>query len=93
MGKGKNFFESMVTQSSLTADTLPGQPVVEIAGDKRVLVECHQGVLAYSRERIQVKVRYGCLCICGCNLEMLHMTKEKLIIYGRIDSVQLQRRG
>ena len=92
MGKGKNFIESMVIQSSLTADTVPGQPIVEIAGDKRVLIECHQGVLAYSRERIQVRVRYGCVCICGCNLEMLHMTKEKLIICGRIDSVQLHRR-
>ena len=92
MGKGKNFIESMVTQSSLTADTVPGQPIVEIAGENRVLIECHRGVLAYSRERIQVKVRYGCLCICGCNLEMLHMTKEQLVISGRIDSVGLQRR-
>jgi len=93
MGKGRNFLEHMMTQSSLSPDTVPGQPIVEIAGDRRVLIECHRGVLAYSRERIQVSVGYGCLCICGSGLEMVHMTKEKLIVSGRIESVHLQRRG
>jgi sporulation protein YqfC len=92
MGKGRNYFENMITKTSLTMEAVSWQPVVEIVGDKRVLVECHQGVLAYSKEQIRVKVRYGCLCICGCSLEMLHMSKEKLIISGRIDSVQLLRR-
>ena len=32
MGKGKHFFESMITQASLSMDTVPGQPIVEIAG-------------------------------------------------------------
>jgi len=92
MGKGKNFLENMIPQASLTAENIPGQPVVEIAGENRVLIECHRGVLAYSRDRIQVGVRYGALCICGCGLEMVHMSREKLIIYGKIDSVTLQRR-
>ncbi len=93
MGKGRHYFENMITQASLTAESAPGQTIVELVGDKRVLIECHQGVQAYSREQIQVSVRYGCLCICGCNLEMLHMSREKLIIAGQIDSVQLLRRG
>ena len=93
MGKGKSFFENMVAQSPLTAEALPVQSVVEIAGDRRVLVEGHQGVLAYSREQIRIRVRYGSVCICGSCLEMIHMTKENLIVYGRIDSVNLQRRG
>lgn len=92
MGKGRKFFENMMTQASMTAESVPAQPIVEIAGDSRVLIECHRGVLAYSRERIHVGVRYGSLCICGCGLEMVHMSKEKLIIYGKIDSVSLQRR-
>lgn len=92
MGKGKHFFESMITLASLSMDTGPGQPIVEIAGDRRVLIEYHQGVIAYSRERILVSVGYGTLCVFGCSLEMRHMTKEKLIICGKIDSVQLQRR-
>lgn len=90
MGRGRNFFEHMMEQSSV--DTVPGQPVIEIAGDRRVLIENHQGVAAYGREKILVHVKYGSVCISGCNLEMIHMTKEQLVIYGRIDSVGLQRR-
>lgn len=92
MGKGKHFLESMMTQSPLTAEAVPGQPIVEVAGDGRVLIECHRGVQAYSRERIQVRVRYGWVNICGCNLEIIHMTREQLVICGKIDAVQLQRR-
>lgn len=92
MGKGRNFFEHMMEQSSLGPDSVPGQPIIEIAGDRRVLIENHHGVAAYGTERILVNVKYGSVCICGCNLEMMHMTREQLVIYGRIDSVSLQRR-
>jgi len=93
MGKGRNFFEHMMEQTALGTESVPGQPIVEIAGERRVLIENHQGVAAYGRERILVNVKFGSVCICGCNLEMMHMTKEQLVIYGRIDSVGLQRRG
>lgn len=92
MGKGRNFFEQIIERSSLGPETVPGQPIIEIAGERRVLIENHQGVAAYGKERILVNVKFGSVCVCGCNLEMIHMTKEQLIIYGRIDSVGLQRR-
>ncbi len=91
MARGGRFLESILKQSS--GESVPGLPVIEIAGDRRVLIENHRGVAAYGREKILVHVKYGCVCICGCNLEMMHMTKEQLVIYGRIDSVGLQRRG
>ena len=31
-------------------------PLIEIAGEKRVLIENHLGILAYSLEEIQVKM-------------------------------------
>ena len=92
MGKGRNFWEHMMEQAALEPESVPGQPFIEIAGDRRVLIENHSGVAAYGRERILVNVKYGLVSICGCNLEMLHMTKEQLVIAGRIDSVGLQRR-
>ncbi len=93
MGRGWNFLERLTEEADLTAQPLPGQPIVEIAGDRRVLVENHFGVKEYSRERITVKVRYGSVCICGCQLELLQMTREQLVIQGRIDGVTLLRRG
>ena len=79
-------------QTALGSESVPGRSIIEIAGERRVLIENHQGVAAYGRERILVNVRFGSVCISGCNLEMVHMTKDQLIIYGRIDSVGLQRR-
>lgn len=92
MGKRRSFLEHMMEQKVWNPETIPGQPIVEIAGDCRVLIENHQGVAAYGCERILVKVKYGFVCISGCNLEMIHMTKEQLVIFGRIDSVGIQRR-
>lgn len=92
MGKGRQFFAHMLEQNTISPEAVPGQPIIEIAGDCRVLIENHQGVAAYGRESILVNVTFGSVCVCGCRLEMMQMTKEKLVICGRIDSVQLQRR-
>ena len=88
----RNFFDHMLQQNGFSPESVPGLPIIEIAGEKRVLIENHQGVAAYGKERILVNVKYGSVCICGCNLEMMQMTKEQLVIHGRIDSVGLQRR-
>ena len=92
MGKGRSFLSYMMEHSSWDPETLPDQPIIEIAGDRRVLIENHHGVAIYGREQILVNVKYGAVCVCGCNLEMIHMTKDQLVIYGRIDSIRLQRR-
>jgi len=92
MGKGRKNFVHMIERSALGSELVPGQPIVEIAGEHRVLIENHRGVAAYGREKILVKVKFGFICICGCNLEMIHMTNAQLVVSGRIDSVVLQRR-
>ena len=93
MGKRRQIWERLADGADLAAEPMPGQPIVEIAGDRRVLIENHYGVKEYSREKIAVKVKYGFVCICGCNLELIRMTKEQLVISGRIDTVGLIRRG
>lgn len=77
----------------LPGEPLPGQPLVELAGDRRVLIENHQGVNQYGRDEICVKVQYGHISVKGCGLELARMTKEQLIICGRIDCVTLCRRN
>jgi len=88
-----SWMQRLADGMDLSGEPLPGVPVVEIAGDCRVLIERHAGVTEYSRERICVKVRYGVVCICGCGLELTRMAREQLVISGRIDCVQLQRRN
>lgn len=64
-------------------------PLVELVGQNRVLIENHQGVLAYSTDEIQIKVSYGCVIVKGTKLQLLEMSKMQLVICGRIDSIQL----
>lgn len=92
MGKGRGFIQRMVDEASLTAGALPGFPIVELAGDRRVLIENHFGVKEYGRSRITVKVSYGQVSITGEQLEILRMTREQLVICGRICGITLQRR-
>lgn len=76
----------------LPGETLPGQVLVEIAGENRVLVEHHMGIREYTRQRIGIQVRFGLIQVMGDCLTLCSMTKEQLIITGRIDGVLLKRR-
>lgn len=89
--KRQNWLEKLMDEMDLPGETLPGQPLVEVAGDRRVLVENHHGVTEYGHEQIRVRVKYGELCVCGRELEMIRMTKAQLIITGYIDAVHLVR--
>lgn len=93
MNRRRGFLERLAEGADLPGEAMPGQPLVELAGDHRVLIENHNGVTEYGRERISVRVRYGQLVVCGCGLELARMTKEQLVIIGRIDGVTLHRRG
>lgn len=77
----------------LVGEPLPGQPLVELAGDRRVLIEYHKGVVQYSGERICVRVCYGTVCVCGAGLELCRMTGDQLVISGRIDQITVSRKG
>ena len=91
MKQRKNLLERVALAADLPGEPLPGLPLVELAGDRRVLIENHHGVTEYGAREIRVKVSYGQLCIAGSGLELAKMTKEQLVITGCVDSVTLFR--
>ena len=92
MEKHGSFLERLTMAADLPDESIPGQPLVEISGNGRVLVENHMGVTEYGPDRIRVRVKCGDICICGCGLKLSRMTKGQLIIRGRIDAVSLNGR-
>lgn len=90
--RGPNFWQQLADAADLPGEDLPGQSIVELTGDCRVLIEHHRGVSQYSREKIGVKVKCGIICISGNGLELTQMKKEHLVIRGRIESVTVHRR-
>lgn len=82
----------LAEEMDLPGEPVPGQPLVELAGDRRVLIECYCGVSQYSCEEICIKVSYGCIQVRGSCLELARMTGEQLVVTGRIDSITILRR-
>ena len=89
--KQRDWMSRLTDAMDLTGD-VNTEPLVELAGDRRVLIEHHRGILQYQRERICVKVKFGTVAVTGCDLEIFQMNKEKLVIAGCIDGVTILRR-
>ena len=89
----KHIMERIAMAADMSDEPIPGVPLVEIAGDRRVLIEHHCGVTQYGRCRISVRVKYGSVVVIGTQLELTRMTLQQLIITGKIECVQLERSG
>lgn len=74
------------------AETLSMQPIMELAGDRRILIENHSGVTEYSTTQIGIQVAYGILLVCGNNLELTQMTRNHLVIIGSVEKIILLRK-
>lgn len=66
------------------------QTLVEVVGNRRVLVENHRGILGYGTEEICVGATFGSLQISGSNLRLCCMNREQLFISGQIQSISLE---
>lgn len=91
MKNNKSVLQYLLDYTELVDEALPGQPVVELLGDSRVLVENYQRILDYGLEQVCIRVRYGTVKILGCNLRLHQVTRQKLLITGKIDRVELLR--
>lgn len=91
-GRG-SWLERLAEEMDMSGEPMPGLPLVELCGDRRVLIENHRGVSRYGGDQICVRVAFGEVAVQGCGLELARMTKEQLVICGRIDGVVLVRRG
>lgn len=77
--------------TELTGAVLPGIPLLELSGDQRILLENHCGITCYSHREIRIKVKFGQLCVSGCNLELMQMSSSQLVITGNISSINVFR--
>lgn len=93
MAKGSRMVNWLTEEWIETLEAVPGQPLIEIAGEKRVLIENHLGIQDYFPHQILVNVKFGQVRICGNAMEIVKMTKEQLVICGTIQSVSFCRRN
>lgn len=69
---------------------LSGQAArVTTIGNRALLVENHCGIRAYSREKIILATRCGCIEVRGALLELNDVRRNALVIRGSIQDVRL----
>lgn len=91
MGEGGTWKEKLRQQMSRNPEPVPGMPLVEIGGYRRVLIENHQGVCCYGTELIRIRVNYGEISVTGHSLSLARMSREAVVITGIIHCVSLHR--
>ena len=89
----KAWSQRFLEAAGIPDETLPRQMLLEICGDKRVLIENHLGVVGYGTDCIRVRVPFGNVCIRGENLHLCRMLGRQLIVTGCISGVELEREG
>ena len=87
-----NWMERLALKAQMEEELLPGQSVVELLGDSRVLVEQHKGVTVFGGEQICIRLKFGILQICGSQLQVEKMSSDFLVVTGKIDSLKILRR-
>lgn len=92
MHRDNKLVSRLLRAADLPEEPVPGQPIIEIVGRQRVLIENHIGVMEYGDCVVRIKVKYGAICVQGCHLELSRMTKGQLIISGIIECVKLEGR-
>lgn len=80
----------MTSAAGLPEEMLPGVPLIELCGNRQVLVENHRGVKEYGTERVLVRLHRGCLVIRGRDLVLRRMERRTLVITGHVDGVDFE---
>lgn len=87
----RKLLQRLADQTDISEEIMDMQPLLEVCGFHRVLIEQHRGVLEYGPDKITVRVKGGTYSIRGSKLYLCRMCGRQALIRGNIDSVVLQR--
>lgn len=90
MERKRPILELMVQAAGLPEEMLPGTPLIELCGSRRLLVENHCGVLEYAPERICVALKRGRLLVRGRKLNLQRMRGDTLIVTGFVEGLDFE---
>lgn len=80
-----------IASDELIGESLPKRPIIELCSDCRLYVERHLGVYEYNDVEIHIGVCFGKIIIRGGSLKLASMSKENLVVTGKIQCVELIR--
>lgn len=87
--KQTKMLRSITERAGLNMEPVSDEPLLELCGDDRILIENHKCVVGYTGDEILIRVSYGLLEICGQCLELSCVNKEQLVIRGSVYKITL----
>lgn len=90
MKKLKKAAAELAEKFTLSDGIMPGASKVTVTGAKRLMIECHHGILEYGSEHIAAASRSGKIHVYGTALRLTAMSADTLIISGNINSVEFE---
>ncbi len=73
----------------LPLDTVIDWPIINLNGNKNVVIQNHRGVIEYDQTIARINTKFGELVVTGNNLVLVCALKEEIVIEGKIQKVEL----
>lgn len=88
MKKGRKRAIRHVQQLGLPEDVVLGLPRLVLSGDTSLMLENHQGVVAYGDTVIRLRTACGILTVEGESMTLAQMGKHDLMLRGTIRAIR-----
>ena len=83
--------EKINAMFDLPKDIIVNVPRITIVGFEDLLIENYKGILEYELDKIRINTNGGLIILYGEKLCIIELSKESILIKGKINSVELHR--
>jgi len=90
MRRTKNKQNRLGSILELPDELTTNNPKITILGFEKVYIENHKGVLEYQEFFIRLNTSIGIININGFNLKLEEMTKDDVLVTGKIDGIDME---
>lgn len=79
---------SISAMLELPREVMLDVPIFRLVGNDELFIENFKGLVEYSLERVRIKTSVGILKMEGVGLSLKHVTREDLLIKGKIVKIE-----
>lgn len=89
MRVSRELADAFADKLDLPGELPPGAGCLTLCGGRQALIEGHRGLLAFSPECLVVRMGRQRLSLLGTELHIRAMSGDRLLVCGRIQSVEM----
>ena len=90
MKASRELADAFADKLDLPGELPAGAGCLTLCGDRQALIEGHRGLLAISPECLVVRMGRQRLSLLGSELRIRSMSGDRLLVSGRIQSVEME---